>query len=83
MTSFLLTAPKNQSPNTLQSPAIIEKEGTWPAFAPNREYKVLNLTQDAATGVNVTSGYIGSGSPRIGTQERCDFWKKVRVESGW
>lgn len=58
----------------------------WPAYAAyadKGEYKVLNLTKDAATGTNVTSGYVGAGSVRVGTEERCEFWKQARIAGGW
>lgn len=83
VTSFVLSGPKQASPNNFQSPSIMEQEGTWPAFSDKGEYKVLNVTKDAATGTNVTSGYIGTGSVQIGTEDRCEFWKQARIAGGW
>jgi hypothetical protein len=83
MTSFVRSGPKQASPNTFQSQSILDQEGAWPAYTNKGEYKVLNLTRDTGTGTNVTAGYVGSGSDRIGSQARCDFWRQVRVDGGW
>lgn len=83
MTSFVRSGPNQASPNTFQSKPILDQEGAWPAYTDKGEYKILNLTRDVASGANVTSGYIGSGSDRIGSEARCDFWRQVRVAGGW
>ncbi|KAJ3212378.1 hypothetical protein HDU82_002056 [Entophlyctis luteolus] len=70
------------NPNTYVD-SVVAAEGHWPTYSASYEYKVFNLTEIFPSRVNVSSSYIGFDDIQSGTDERCQFWKNVRISGGW
>jgi hypothetical protein len=90
ITSFVRSSPP--SPNALFSDrAQLEAEGgDWPAFFDDGKKKhgggeVAWKTLNVSALTNSSTSYVERGVPRVGlgSEERCAFWAKVRVEGGW